>query len=386
MKKLKNNRLLKLGLTIGITAAFFAACVALALMQNEKLYTGFISTFASEQKGIVTLFSEKLDETQSVDELKKIMETAPTDGARHWFLYSDDGVIFERNSSITETVSGLSKAKLAEYFIRSGGEGINGFFSLIDEGADFSAVIVKDNNKGRELVTVRFIEIDGKRLVLGAGVSESYILSQAKIGESRFNYIFLIALLGAVLTGSVSAFASRCYSKTSKLEALEKRLAENHVLVQGQSQRLFELYENTADKSVDILTGLYSRDFFQEILEKLDKKPNVTALMIMVKIKDLNEINLEQGYDRGNKLLLAAANIISRYTGEKDIAARIGGGTFVLLKTGIDFDDGKDEYERLGRELLESQTALYSTDFAYKKENEAASRVFTDLAERNAEQ
>ncbi|MGM0367021.1 MAG: PAS domain S-box protein [Actinomycetota bacterium] len=81
----------------------------------------------------------------------------------------------------------------------------------------------------------------------------------------------------------------------------------------------------------DSLTGLYNRAYFEEELERLNKKRQLPLSIIMCDINNLKLVNDAFGHYKGDKLIKSAANILREACRTEDIIARWGGDEFVIL-------------------------------------------------------
>ncbi len=81
----------------------------------------------------------------------------------------------------------------------------------------------------------------------------------------------------------------------------------------------------------DSLTGLYNRRFFEEELRRLDKPRNLPLTVVMGDVNGLKLVNDAFGHDRGDELLVKAANAIRTACRADDVIARWGGDEFVIL-------------------------------------------------------
>ncbi len=81
----------------------------------------------------------------------------------------------------------------------------------------------------------------------------------------------------------------------------------------------------------DQLTGLYNRRFFDEELERLDRKRNLPLSIIYADLNGLKTMNDAFGHISGDKLIATFASTLQAECRQDDIVARVGGDEFVIL-------------------------------------------------------
>jgi len=81
----------------------------------------------------------------------------------------------------------------------------------------------------------------------------------------------------------------------------------------------------------DSLTNLYNRNFFEEELQRLDTKRQLPLSIIMADLNGLKIINDSYGHEKGDEVLVKAAEILSGVLRNEDILARQGGDEFAVL-------------------------------------------------------
>jgi diguanylate cyclase (GGDEF)-like protein len=79
---------------------------------------------------------------------------------------------------------------------------------------------------------------------------------------------------------------------------------------------------------IDNLIGLYNRNYLQHIMDFIDLKQYIVALIDVDYFKKINDT---YGHDIGDKVLKNAANTIKKLIREDDILIRYGGEEFLLL-------------------------------------------------------
>ncbi len=85
----------------------------------------------------------------------------------------------------------------------------------------------------------------------------------------------------------------------------------------------------------DQMTGLYNRTYFEEEIRRLSKTREYPITMISADLNGLKLINDSMGHDYGDRLLRAAADVLSDSLRGSDVLARVGGDEFcaILLNT-----------------------------------------------------
>jgi len=105
----------------------------------------------------------------------------------------------------------------------------------------------------------------------------------------------------------------------------------------------------------DVLTGLYNRRFFEAELERLDSKRQLPISIIMADVNGLKMINDSFGHEKGDELLIKAAEILKYSLREEDILARQGGDEFAILLPQTNQKSAQEVVNRI-KEKCESTT------------------------------
>lgn len=96
-------------------------------------------------------------------------------------------------------------------------------------------------------------------------------------------------------------------------------------------ERIYHQKELDYKKFHDNLTDLYNREFFEEELKRLDTKRQLPLSIIMADLNGLKLINDSYGHEKGDELLIKAAEILNESLRDDDIIARQGGDEFAVL-------------------------------------------------------
>lgn len=105
----------------------------------------------------------------------------------------------------------------------------------------------------------------------------------------------------------------------------------------------------------DSLTGLYNRRYYENELERIDKKRQLPVSIIVADINGLKIINDSFGHKKGDQLLIKSAQILKEETRKEDIIARIGGDEFSILLPQTSQSETEKIIARINKEANETK-------------------------------
>ena len=351
-----------------LTKVFAAVAVSIFLCifvwmflnnQTAMLSEGYMNGIAKDNEYIADqMASDITAHAKSEDDAVGIIKDAPQSSVRYWFLLSSEALVFERSADTTAAVGRLNYSELEEYYVRQGGQNIAGFFELINAGEDFSAVVIKDSSFRNELISVRFLDIGGEKYCVGTGVSQSFMLSSAKLGERiiTLRILTLVMCAALILVTVFYSFANR--GKALTISVLENDLSNKNILVQGHGERLAAIESGNFDKSDDTSTGLYNRKFFEAVIAKLSARKTENVGIIYIRLSNLMTLNYEKGFAFTSQIILDTAGMFKSYATEKDICAHINKNEFVMLKFNTTGDETLQTARKLYDELREHNPSV----------------------------
>lgn len=146
-----------------------------------------------------------------------------------------------------------------------------------------------------------------------------YISPHATSGSYlRFSMIFMLVLCGIIAIANIASISSELNNAT-----IAKHLAYN-----------------------DILTGVNNRTSFMEKINELEEHISEHPVIgvVVFDVNDLKHVNDTHGHQKGDELIVSAANIISKSFSNSDSSTvyRIGGDEFAVI---IDSADAKAIYK-----------------------------------------
>jgi len=108
----------------------------------------------------------------------------------------------------------------------------------------------------------------------------------------------------------------------------------------------------------DVLTKLRNRAYFEDELNRLERRGPWPVTVIAIDLNRLKEINDRSGHAAGDALLRRAGEVLAKVGDRPVCAARIGGDEFVLLMPASDERAGQLMIERV-QSLIELNNSYY---------------------------
>jgi diguanylate cyclase (GGDEF)-like protein len=108
----------------------------------------------------------------------------------------------------------------------------------------------------------------------------------------------------------------------------------------------------------DVLTRLRNRAYFEEELNRLDRRGPWPVAVIAIDMNRLKAANDQGGHSAGDALLRRAGEVLTKVVDKPACAARIGGDEFVVLLPGTDERGAQQTLERINA-LLDMNNQFY---------------------------
>jgi len=194
--------------------------------------------------------------------------------------------------------------------------------------------------------------------------------------------------------GSISAevFAPCLYNgKGSFLWVLASKFYDNKGKVCGAIKSIRNIsQQKQVEESLHLLsnhdrmTGLFNRAFFEDELDRLEKKEQCSLGMIACDINGLKYVNKNFGNNEGDKLVKATAGILKNAARKDDTIVRTDGDEFAVIKVNCTYQCLEKTCHKIREGVLEYNSVNYRVplslslgfSFTDKKTSESASKVY----------
>ncbi|MBF0218961.1 MAG: PAS domain S-box protein [Gammaproteobacteria bacterium] len=164
--------------------------------------------------------------------------------------------------------------------------------------------------------------------------------------EDKLSYSLCIPVLsqeGAV--GMISIYGHH-HDAASDRDERQGRMQRNRQILTDIADRFGTAMSNIklreklrTDSTMDPLTGLFNRRFFEEASElelRRSKRNNKPLSLIMVDADHFKSFNDEYGHDTGDYVLKTIARVLRESCRDNDIPTRLGGEEFAILLSASD--------------------------------------------------
>jgi diguanylate cyclase (GGDEF)-like protein len=109
----------------------------------------------------------------------------------------------------------------------------------------------------------------------------------------------------------------------------------------------------------DILTGLYTRAYFEEEMARLEREGKFPVSIVMADVYGQKAINDMKGHAAGNEMLRLTVLVLRKAFRVEDVVARIGEDGFAVLLPGTDTATVKEILKRI-RYSVRAQNRAYA--------------------------
>ncbi|ADZ21625.1 GGDEF domain-containing protein/uncharacterized protein (DUF2147 family) [Clostridium acetobutylicum] len=255
------------------------------------------------------------DEKKVVDDILK-KETNSKNN--YVFLYSKDGVVFERNDTNTSRYKNKSLKQFFFSLEYNGGENLSYMKrSILSGGSGYDEVIRKGSG-GKEIDAWYSFKSGEKLYTLGTAVSKDYLIRATCIDEHRERLIIFSSLITLILIIISCAFLLHIYFATKNILDLEKTIRYKNLHIESFIEKLSGTEESLKKASIrDSLTGVYNMEFFYKILDKINMGIFMPIAVIVV-----------EAFPTSEEVISEAGKVFYG----NDIVSRIDYNKFAIIK------------------------------------------------------
>lgn len=313
---------------------------------------------------------EKAEEAVVTNVIKK----AESSGNRYWFFYSEDRVIFERDTETTKNIKGIKPHELQQFWKLQGGSGMEALAVMLSEGRNGSVVFSKDSDIGNEIISVSFFAIGGKEYYFGMSTQQKYALSTANVNE----HILYLWTFSALVTLDILIFSMilclRIQRHQRESEKLSRSIVNKSLQIQELNRKLSLKSEAVQNASIyDSLTKLYNRKFFDNLTSRIQHELLMPISIVILDINGLGQLNASDGYNAGDELLEKTSEILHKVCIDTDVVARTGSSEFTILMTATRESEAYGTARNIQRQFASFDNMELTLSFGvaqmYKKED-----------------
>lgn len=141
---------------------------------------------------------------------------------------------------------------------------------------------------------------------------------------------------------------------TEYKNTLEHKVAERTQQLELANQEKSVLVKKLKKiSSIDALTGLYNRRYFDGLLKHLINTPPKEMSLAIVDLDHFKLINDQFGHDTGDQVLKSVALLMKSWAGDQTTLVRYGGEEFVLMFREVAYSEVKSSLIQLQKDLAD---------------------------------
>lgn len=286
------------------------------------------------------------------------------------YIYDVENLLFnahEKQENVTVALGKVADLLSAERV---------GFWLVGKSRGDVSFLWKRDSAAKEQKIAVQKENVYSLLEYFGQGNSEFEAYNteelKKKLPDNDHNTIYnVVAVPVEDLDGKISGILVSCNMPERKADVtLLKSVKFSFGMFCFNLKRFYGMKEQG---EMDLLTGLYNRNRYEEDLSKIQTFYTKSLTCLYIDVNGLHELNNAKGHEAGDRMLKAVADQI-RETFKTEYTYRIGGDEFVVFVPDREEDDVKD---LCGRILETLKANGYYISIGYKWQPDVPS--VTDL-------
>jgi len=317
----------------------------------EKAENLIVQTWAQNQYKFLDVLVENETENSLSKEtlVSNLISSFSYTDMSYGFLYQDGKVLFEQNSEITKSYRGKAIRSMYGAFSYYGGEHLQEPLKKMEEKTSGVDYLIKSHRKGKEWVTFLSFQYGGNHYVAGIATPESFILNEHDFYRFRADtYVFggVYTLLLILLAGMLCFFFYRFKETVGELEHQLKKKTD---VIRAERLANLELQDKLKQlTTLDFLTGLYNRTYFDVLVGKLRDKLFLPVSICIFNIDGLKRINDQWGSGVGDEVIRLLTGICKNVFDEQnDVVARYGNDEVIVLMINTPFEFAQEKAKQV---------------------------------------
>ncbi|UOD34330.1 GGDEF domain-containing protein [Deferribacteraceae bacterium V6Fe1] len=285
-----------------------------------------------------------------LDFFDKLYGAIPNDLIGHFAEILKNGSFSEKKQVIIELVTvivdrleksygAFDRIKSVIYDIAAG---IDKTAALIDESYDDGLSVISED-----------INTD-KKLINELNIAATEISQKDSLEDALGHIVNKLNGLSELIRDKVSKkekFVTELTEKKQQIKGMKSKISINNNILERIKDEL-ETYK--AQIIRDYLTGLYNRQYFDEVIERAVEeyeRYGKKFSIIFIDLDDFKLVNDKHGHVVGDFVLKYLANILKRNIRKVDFAFRYGGEEFVIVMPNTDIRNATIVAERILADL-----------------------------------
>ena len=279
----------------------------------------------------------------------KIEEKETYEGSKDRWVSTIKMPLYGKNGKIIGTFGisrDITESKKAEHIIGERVKELQAFYSLaqITEKEDITLDQLYQEVANILPKSWQYPEVAFARIVIGNNEFRTKNYMESAWKQSTPIKVFGL-IIGIVEVGYLEERPREDEGPFSKdermlIDAIAERLGRIAERKKAETEILYLSFH-------DQLTGLYNRRFFEEELRRLYNKRQLPVSIIMADVDGLKHVNDSFGHENGDRLLIAASEIIKNSCRKEDIITRWGGDEFIIFLPKTSEKDARDIISRI---------------------------------------
>lgn len=342
--------------TVLVSITFITAMWVFVFVSLSQASNSIITSWNKVQLSEINHIAELAEEKSSIEEFERfivdqINHVYDYSNSSYGFLYRNGKVVFENNSETSRQFYGNTIRDMYGHYSYYGGSHLLEVIELMEKNLGGTDYFVKNEKVGNEYVTWKAMEYKENKYLIGLVTQERYILSEAGFYKVNYNSKFFVGICSLIVIVFASTFCYRSYSFYYSQISLEEENKYQKKLIRRNFNMISEMEQVIKKRSIeDFVTGLYSRKYFDEVIDNLNDKLFLPISICFMKIIGLRDARATMGIKAVDTVLKDMADICRDNITRNHLVCRYETDCFVILMANTSDEESAERIE-----IIESQ-------------------------------